>query len=271
MDAVGNAVNRPHAIAAIAALLLSAIISMTIAPSPALGYDAEGDVSIMAERLATRSATIDVSDLGWDRERAADALHGAMSTSVHYSDLDLVGVGSCTLFSKADEDADHPGSADHVEVVLISDEDDIRSLNAAVTERIERIAGMARLVDDERTRAWLIYRALAESIAYDKDYDMAHTPYGALLYHRADCTGISCAYKLICDASGIDCEVVSGTVARKDGILLSHAWHTIVIDGTEFQVDVTFALTEGAPGQASDMWFMSAEPFHGREIEGVTP
>lgn len=271
MDAVGNAASCPRVITAIATLLLSAILSMTVTPSVALGYDAEGDVSIMAERLATRSTTIDVSDLGWDRERAADALQGAMSTPVHYSDLDLVGIRSCTLFSKADGDAGHPGSADHVEVALISDEDDIQSLNAAVTERIERIAGMARLVDDERTRAWLIYRALAESIAYDKNHDMAHTPYGALLRHRADCTGISSAYKLICDASGIDCEIVSGTVARNDGMLLSHAWNTIVVDGVEFQVDVTFALTEGAPGQASDMWFMSAEPFHGREIAGVTP
>lgn len=67
------------------------------------------------------------------------------------------------------------------------------------------------------------------------------TAYGALVEGKTVCSGYARAFKLVCDLEGIDCWVVDGTTA--DAPEEGHEWNMVLIDGTVYYVDITFADT----------------------------
>ncbi|MCI5945196.1 MAG: hypothetical protein MRZ41_10945 [Eubacterium sp.] len=68
----------------------------------------------------------------------------------------------------------------------------------------------------------------------DKKED-AFSAYGALVEGKAVCNGYAQAMKLLCDLSGLECEMVTGTA---DGE--AHAWNLVCLDEEWYQVDVTW-------------------------------
>lgn len=70
----------------------------------------------------------------------------------------------------------------------------------------------------------------------DDDTITSMTAYGALIEHRAICTGYAAAFKLIMDKLNIECGIIDGLV--RGGVM--HRWNYVCLDGNYYHVDVTF-------------------------------
>lgn len=68
------------------------------------------------------------------------------------------------------------------------------------------------------------------------------TAYGALVNNLCVCQGYAESLKLLLNACGIYCEVVTGTAGEKNE---GHAWNIVNIDGKYYQIDTTWMDTEG--------------------------
>ena len=83
---------------------------------------------------------------------------------------------------------------------------------------------------------------LVRNVVYDSKAQMkkveggdVYTAYGALVEGSAVCNGYAEAMKLLCDLSGVECRMISGTVDGEN-----HAWNLVSIDGEWYHVDVTW-------------------------------
>ncbi len=86
-----------------------------------------------------------------------------------------------------------------------------------------------------------IREKLATRVTYDKGAERAHTAAGSLLDGRAVCDGYAKATKLLCDAAGIPCIIVTGD-AVQNGTKESHAWNYVQMeDGAWYAVDMTWS------------------------------
>ncbi|MBR3811233.1 MAG: hypothetical protein IKJ16_02735 [Agathobacter sp.] len=64
---------------------------------------------------------------------------------------------------------------------------------------------------------------------------ISHTALGAFTKKYAVCDGYSHAFELLCLKIGISCEIVTGTSKNNE-----HAWNQVKIDGTWYNIDVTW-------------------------------
>lgn len=78
-----------------------------------------------------------------------------------------------------------------------------------------------------------------ENLSADTLPDTAFTADGALLLHSAVCEGYAKAFSLLCDLSGIGNTLVYGTADDGTGVQ-SHAWNQVRVDGTWYNIDVTW-------------------------------
>lgn len=69
----------------------------------------------------------------------------------------------------------------------------------------------------------------------DSEFNDSFTAYGALINGRCVCAGYAGAFKILADAAGLECVVVTGTLEGN----LSHAWNKVRIDGEWEILDVT--------------------------------
>lgn len=69
--------------------------------------------------------------------------------------------------------------------------------------------------------------------------DSSFEEYGALVLGVAVCEGYSRAMKLMCDLSGIECIIITGTSISR-GVQEGHAWNIVKIDGEYYHLDVTY-------------------------------
>lgn len=72
--------------------------------------------------------------------------------------------------------------------------------------------------------------------------------YGALVAGSAICEGYSKAFKLLCDRSGIPCEIIGGTVDGEP-----HMWNYVQLGGSYYLVDATF---DDSPGESGYSYFL---------------
>lgn len=94
----------------------------------------------------------------------------------------------------------------------------------------------------EYQRELLIHDILVRDTAYAseavdmaEEYTAASTVYGALVEHRAICSGYAQAFKLLCNRTGIACSTVKGE-SKGEG----HMWNLARISGSWYHVDVTW-------------------------------
>ena len=104
---------------------------------------------------------------------------------------------------------------------------------------------------EEHQKARAIYRWITDNIAYDcKAY---HNPnkrtddYEEVLKKRkAVCAGYASLFKVLCDYSGLDCEIVKGYVRNSyrgigdERIEDNHAWNAVRLNDKWYLVDVTW-------------------------------
>ncbi len=71
---------------------------------------------------------------------------------------------------------------------------------------------------------------------FSKDYEHVNSAYGALVDGHSQCEGYAFAMSLLCDRSGIENVVVTGT----NSLGATHAWNKVNIDGEWYNIDCTW-------------------------------
>lgn len=103
----------------------------------------------------------------------------------------------------------------------------------------------------EYERELTIHDYLVRTVTYDysalenngNDSKEAFNVLGALLYKKAVCWGIACAFKLLCDYCGLKSFVVVGdTIPKQEDA--GHAWNIVKIENKPYHVDVTWDIKE---------------------------
>jgi len=100
------------------------------------------------------------------------------------------------------------------------------------------VADALSFVDSDMTdieKAIVLHDYLVLNCEYEqgKITDQSYSPYGVFVTGRAVCQGYALAYKLLMDRVGIECYMVSSDS-------MNHAWNVIKLDGSYYQIDVTW-------------------------------
>ena len=93
-----------------------------------------------------------------------------------------------------------------------------------------------------------IIKYLVANVTYDVDelandshfINDSYKAYGALVNHRAVCSGYAKAFDLLAKKCGLSSIVVTGEAINSDRQNGPHAWNQIFLDGEWYNVDVTF-------------------------------
>lgn len=94
----------------------------------------------------------------------------------------------------------------------------------------------------------MIIKYLVATTTYDEDEEYNDSPeitdsykaYGALVNHRATCSGYAKAFDLIAKKCNLSSIVVTGNAVNSKGVEAPHAWNQIYLDGEWYNVDVTW-------------------------------
>jgi hypothetical protein len=108
-------------------------------------------------------------------------------------------------------------------------------LNAA-SQIINKASGYASDLEKERC----VYKALQNSSVYDEDAELNQSAYSALVNGKTVCAGYSRAFQYIMMQLNIPCYFCSGYA--NGGY---HAWNIICVDGTYYNVDISWDDTLG--------------------------
>ena len=89
---------------------------------------------------------------------------------------------------------------------------------------------------------WVVKNTVYDTANYNAGTVPAidHTAEGVFKNHTAVCDGYSYAFQELCEAAGIQCNVVTGFATNNTGQTQSHAWNQIIVNGTWYNVDVTW-------------------------------
>lgn len=141
----------------------------------------------------------------------------------------------------------------------------IRSMADRLADAVETILKtVIRPAMDDYGKELALHDYLVKNVAYDlaslsmpnppKDI---YTAYGALIGHKAVCSGYAHAMKMLLDNCGIDCLVVAGDSVRPGGdASVGHAWNIVKIKGQFYHLDVTWdAPVNKAPGEVFHDYF----------------
>lgn len=113
---------------------------------------------------------------------------------------------------------------------------------AAVRSIASQTVGMSDYDKAEYFHDYLVMNTQYNDAEADNRHSSAHSAYGCLIEGSAVCDGYAGAYKLLCNESGIPCEIVTGYGRRYDetGDDEAHAWNVVCLDGKWYYTDVTW-------------------------------
>lgn len=123
---------------------------------------------------------------------------------------------------------------------------DLQSLQRQVLDWRGRILSQINTRLPVEGQVWMLYDYLARQVTYgDRGHAQSHTLLGCMLPHNhvAVCEGIAKGFKFLCDAAGLPCIIVSGTVPEQGAQTERHAWNVVEVDGVFRHLDVTAELT----------------------------
>lgn len=113
----------------------------------------------------------------------------------------------------------------------------LNSQRTVIQNSVERLLGSATSQYDAY-RALQCLTALVGSCTYSEQ--APGTLWSALMTGESDSEGMALAYKVLCDAAGIECVVVEGRLEREE-----HYWCIITVDGASYHVDPSRAREMG--------------------------
>ena len=100
--------------------------------------------------------------------------------------------------------------------------------------------------DFEKEIAIIKYLVETTTYAEEEEYNDSNSindsykAYGALINHRATCSGYAKAFDLIAKKCYLSSIVVTGSAKNSSGVEAPHAWHQIYLDDEWYNVDVTW-------------------------------
>lgn len=105
----------------------------------------------------------------------------------------------------------------------------LSSQRGVIENSVERLLGSATS-ESAPYRALQCLTALTVECVYSED--APGTLWSALMTGQSNSEGMALAYKVLCDAAGIDCVIVEGRLDREE-----HYWCIITVDGASYHVD----------------------------------
>lgn len=102
------------------------------------------------------------------------------------------------------------------------------------------------MTDFEKEMMIIKYLVATTTYAEEEEYNDSpsindsYKAYGALVKHRATCSGYAKAFDLIAKTCGLSTNVVTGTARNTKNVEAAHAWNQIYLDGDWYNVDVTW-------------------------------
>ena len=87
----------------------------------------------------------------------------------------------------------------------------------------------------------LILDYLVDNVDYEINNALNQNAASALYYHKAQCSGISSAYKLLCDEVGLYCITVNSN-AKVNGVMSPHAWNIVKVNNHYYHIDSTYVV-----------------------------
>lgn len=116
--------------------------------------------------------------------------------------------------------------------------DKIKQLTAKVESVVQGIlnatAGMSDLDAERYFHDWLIKNVTYKEGTHDQSL------YSAFVERKTVCAGYAKAFQYLCIRRGIECYRVDGTGYGDDGSSEGHTWNLIKINGSYYNVDVTW-------------------------------
>lgn len=97
-----------------------------------------------------------------------------------------------------------------------------------------------QMSDEEKVL--LVAEYLVRNTVYEVNNHYNQNAASALCFGRAQCSGISKAFKLLMDEIGIWCISISGDAADEQGSFGPHAWNIVKLSSDYYHVDITFML-----------------------------
>ena len=127
----------------------------------------------------------------------------------------------------------------------------VKAYNRKIERTVNQLVCELQLLEcSEYEKEVRIHDWICQNIEYDyegMDADKvsrmiaSHNILGVLAFRKAQCEGIAKAFKVLLNAVNVRCLVVIGN-AGKSGKTGPHAWNVVKIDGSIYQVDVTWDL-----------------------------
>ena len=111
----------------------------------------------------------------------------------------------------------------------------LREMTAAAAARVTALTGDLAAPSQPRLALECADRLFALLTAGSGSFPS--TAYGALVEGYADSKGVALAYKALCDAAGIECLVVQGTIGSMGAD--ERYWNIIGLEGEHYHVDVS--------------------------------
>lgn len=146
--------------------------------------------------------------------------------------------------------------------------DKIKEYNRKIEKSVNNLAvrlGLTEGTDYEKEKK--IHDWMCKNITYDaQGTDMSdpsrviisHNILGVFAHHRAQCEGIAKAVKVLLNAVDIKCIVVTGD-ADENGQRGPHAWNIVNIEGSPYQLDVTWDIGSSCGRIAYDYFNVTDE------------
>ena len=135
----------------------------------------------------------------------------------------------------------------------------IKEYNRKIEKAVNDLAISLKLTEGtEYEKELKIHDWMCNFVSYDFDgadinnpvrFMEAHNIIGVFAHHRAQCEGIAKAVKVLLNAVDVKCIVATGN-ADGNGQKGPHAWNIVNIDGSAYQLDVTWDI--GAIGKNKD-------------------
>lgn len=85
-----------------------------------------------------------------------------------------------------------------------------------------------------------IHDYIINNCDYDLDAPHPNSAYGTLVDGRATCEGYSKAFAYMCNKTGIECILITGSAGGADGEESNHMWNMVKCDDKWYHIDVTW-------------------------------
>ncbi len=125
--------------------------------------------------------------------------------------------------------------------------DPLSTSDSASEEQMEEITSWLFTAEmSDYDKVFAIHQYLVSTVDYDYENlqtgtlpDSVFTAEGALLDHLAVCEGYARAFSWLCEQSGLEELMISGTADNGNGTI-SHAWNQVLVDGIWYNMDITW-------------------------------